>query len=219
MIELNDNEVRVLAAIYEKERTTPEQYPLTLNSLTLACNQKSNRYPLVNFNKETVVKAIESLKDKKLVWESFIPGKRVPKYQHQFSEISNSNEQEEAILVILMLRGPQTVGEIKTRSNRLYNFSTTQEVSELLDKMLTTERSLIKQLPRQSGQKECRFAHLLAGKPQLEINSALPKQELATLAVQDEQKRILNLENEFTNLKDELKDLKNEFNSFRKEFD
>ena len=144
---LNETEVRVLAALVEKESTTPEYYPLSLNALTLACNQKNNRDPVVAYSDDTVSDALDSLRSKKLARSA--AGGRVVKYEHSFLEVLNLGRRELALLCTLMLRGPQTVGELRDRSERMRAFSDLEEVEACLDGMIG--QSLVKRLPRQPG--------------------------------------------------------------------
>src|SRR5215213_4653651 len=161
---LNEVEVRVLGSLVEKQLTTPEYYPLTLNALTNACNQKSNRDPVVSFNEPTVTQAIESLREKNLVYVFYGSTSRVPKYKHMMPEVLRLDEREVALLCVLMLRGPQTLGELKERAGRLAEFTALGEVEETLSSMSVKDSEpLVVKLPRQPGQKEARYAHLLSG--------------------------------------------------------
>ncbi len=161
---LDEVEVRVLGSLVEKQITTPEYYPLTLNALVLACNQKSNRNPVVAYDEETVTRAIESLRGKNLVYVFYGSTSRVPKYKHMMAEIFELSPQEVALMCVLMLRGAQTVGELRGRTDRLYDFSGLEEVEEMLRSLSSKEaQPLVQKLPRQSGQKETRYAHLLSG--------------------------------------------------------
>src|SRR5438132_7636012 len=159
---LNDIEVRVLGALIEKEITTPDYYPLSLNALVAACNQSSNRNPVVHFDEDTVARAADSLREKKLVHLVDRGESRVTKYRHVLYEAMNMGRPAIAVMCVLMLRGPQTIGEIRTRSNRLYDFSSLEEVEITLNSLMSGDPPLIVRLPRQSGQKEVRYAHLLS---------------------------------------------------------
>lgn len=219
MIRLNENEVRVLGALMEKEATTPEYYPMSLNALTSACNQKTNRHPVVSFSDEVVVRALDRLRDAKLVWECSTPGSRVPKYKHQITDCIPLTTAERAALTVIMLRGPQTVGEIRGRSERLHVFQSTAEVEAALDGMSNRgDESLIVQLPRQAGQKESRFMHLLCGPVEVEQIEQAPKPELASLTVQDELNRIMKLEEEVAQLRADIDRFKEEFKAFAVQF-
>src|SRR6266852_3452356 len=151
---LTDAEVRVLGSLIEKEITTPDYYPLSLNALVAACNQSSNRNPVVHFDDDTVARAADSLREKKLVHLVDRSESRVSKYRHVLYEAMNLGRPAIAVMCVLMLRGPQTVGEIRTRSNRLYDFSSLEEVETTLNSLMSGEPPLVARLPRQSGEKE-----------------------------------------------------------------
>ena len=194
---LSDAEVRVLGSLIEKEITTPDYYPLSLNALMAACNQSSNRNPVAHFDESTVARAVESLQEKKMVHLLDRGESRVTKYRHVLYEAMNLGRPAIAVMCVMMLRGPQTVGEIRTRSNRLYNFSSLEEVEITLNSLMSG--ALIVRLPRQSGQKEVRYAHLLSG----EVSFTEPEAE---------PDRIGKLEKE-------VDDLKKQFEQFRKQFE
>ena len=162
-------ETRVLGSLIEKQITTPEYYPLTLNSLTAACNQKNNRNPVTSLTESEVDEALYSLRDKNLAYVFHGSTSRVPKYKHVAPEVLHLTPPELAAMCVLMLSGPQTVGEIRTRGYRLYEFTGLDEVEETLRSLRTRdEEPLVVTLPRQPGQKEARFAHLLSGAPAIE---------------------------------------------------
>ena len=211
-------EVRVLGSLIEKEITTPEYYPLTLNALTNACNQISNRDPVVSFDEKTVVRALESLREKQLVWMVTGVG-RVPKYEHRFTEALKLAEQEAAVLCVLMLRGPQTTGEIRGRTGRLYEFKELEEVELTLQALMGASPPLVVRLPRQPGTKESRHAHLLAGQVQVEEREVAPRMEPATLEVRQENERLARLEEEIAQMRGELSELKQQFVDFKKQFE
>jgi uncharacterized protein len=200
---LDDVEVRVLGSLIEKEITTPDYYPLSLNALTAACNQSSNRNPVMHLDEETVVRATDTLREKKLLHLVHRSDSRVTKYRHVLYEAMNLGRPAIAVMCVLMLRGPQTVGEIRTRSNRLYDFSSLEEVEMTLSGLSSGDSPLVLRLPRQSGQKEVRYAHLLSG----EVRSAEPGPEAEL-----ELDRISRLEKE-------VEDLKQQFQEFRKQFE
>src|SRR6476469_520565 len=157
---LDPVEVRVLGALIEKEATTPEYYPLSLNALVNACNQKSNRFPVVDYDEETVKDAIERLRAKRLAMVIIGSG-RVTKYSQSVSEHLNLGRRELAALCILLLRGPQTLGELKDRADRIFSFGDLEEAERTLDKLAEWPSCpLAKKQPRQPGQKEARYAHL-----------------------------------------------------------
>lgn len=161
---LDPVETRVLGSLVEKDITTPEYYPLTLNALINACNQKSNREPAVSYDEDTVADAIDSLREKHLVGVLTGGSNRVPKYSHRLGERLNLGRRETAILCELMVRGPQTVGELKDRAGRMHRFSDIEEVESCLRGMAEYSGGpLVTQLARQPGRKEARYAHLLSG--------------------------------------------------------
>ncbi|HEX8185988.1 MAG TPA: YceH family protein [Blastocatellia bacterium] len=216
---LSPVEVRVLGSLIEKQITTPEYYPLTLNALTNACNQISNRDPVVSFDEKTVVRALESLREKQLVWMVTGSG-RVPKYEHRLTEALSLAEQEVAVLCVLMLRGPQTAGEIRSRSGRLYEFQELAEVELTLEAMMTAEpQPLVVKLPRQAGMKESRHAHLLAGEVRIEEQEAAPRLEAAAIEVRAENERIARLEEAMESMRQDFTELKQQFLDFRKQFE
>lgn len=158
-------EVRVLGALLEKEATTPEYYPLSLNALVNACNQKSNRDPVVDYDEDTVYDAVNRLREKKLALTVTGSG-RVNKYAQRISESLNLGRRELAVLCALLLRGPQTLGEIKDRSERMFSFADTAETENVLDRLAEwPSNALVRKVARQPGQKEARYVHLLSGEP------------------------------------------------------
>jgi len=210
---LNDIEVRVLGSLMEKSLTTPEYYPLSLNSLTNACNQKSNREPVVNFDETTVVRALDSLREKQLVVLS--SSARVPKYAEIFTSTRKLVTRETALLMVLLLRGPQTQGELRSRTERVYKFVDLEDVETTLEEICAM--GYITKLPRMTGRKEPRYAHLLAGP--VEIEPELPASESATLTVRAENERIAALEDKVGQLRQDFDQLRAEFEKFRKEFE
>lgn len=217
-IELNDNEVRVLGCFIEKEMTTPEYYPLTLNALTAACNQKSNRDPVVAFGETTVVRALDRLRHFGLAMESG-EGVRVSRYRHSLMEKLHLEPEELAVLAELMLRGPQTLGEIRTRAARMHPLESLETVETILTTLTERQPPLVTQFPRQPGQKECRYMHLLAGKPHPDSFAAAPGTEGATQQVRSENARMATLEAEVASLRVEMDALKGELAEFRKQFE
>ena len=209
---LNEVEVRVLGCLMEKEMATPDYYPLSLNALINACNQKSNRQPVVAYDEATVEQAIGSLSEKKFVWRS--DAGRVFKYSESFVKNNNLLTKEAALLCLLCVRGPQTIGELRGRTDRLYKFDDLAEVEYSLANL--TEMGLVTKLPRQPGRKESRFAHLLAGDVQEEV--AMP-QAVQDHAVQPDQDRLAQLEQEVVTLREELQALAQEFANFKTQFD
>lgn len=213
---LNDVEVRVLGCLMEKSMATPEYYPLSLNSLLNACNQKSNREPVVNYGEETVIGAIESLKAQQLVIQS--DAARVAKYEEYFVKRNNLIGKEAALICLLLLRGPQTPGELRGRSERLAKFNDIAEVETKLDDLC--EMGLVAKLPKQPGHKESRFMHLLSGEQQTNQEISQPQavpSRLATEPLIDA--RLEKLEEEVTQLRQELRDLEEAFLTFRKQLE
>ncbi len=216
---LNPVEVRVLGSLVEKQLTTPEYYPLTLNALTNACNQISNRDPVVSYDEQTVVRALDSLRERQLIWMVTGAGSRVPKYEHRLTERFSLAEQETAVLCVLMLRGPQTVGEIRGRTGRMYEFQSLEEVDMTIQSMASAEPPMVVKLPRQAGMKESRFAHLLGGEVTIEEHPEQPQPERARIEVQAENERIAKLESEVASLREELAELKEQYLDFKKQFE
>ena len=218
---LNAAEVRVLGSLIEKQITTPDYYPLTLNALVNACNQLTNRDPVVAFDDQTVVRALDGLRDKRLATMFTGAESRVAKYKHTLTDALLLTPGEVALLCVLMLRGPQTLGELRTRSERLFTFDTMPEVEEALNALAAREpQPLVAKLPRQPGTKESRYGHLLTGAvaPTVAPEQSL-RPEPATLAVRAENERIAKLEQETTELRRELGELKQQFVDFRKQFE
>jgi len=216
---LSLEEVRVVGALIEKQVTTPEYYPLTLNALRQACNQLSNRDPVVAYDERTIVWALESLRDRKLVRVVTTADGRVPKYRHVLDETLGLKSPEMAVMCVLMLRGPQTVGEIRTRTERLYPFSALSFVETTLEDLMTRDVPLVVKLPRQTGRKESRYAHLLSGEVQVaETEDAA--EAMATPATRGEAAgRVARLEEELKAVRAELAELREQFGEFRKQFE
>jgi uncharacterized protein YceH (UPF0502 family) len=219
---LDAAEVRVLGALIEKQITTPDYYPLTLNALTNACNQLTNREPVVSFDEHTVVRALDKLRDKRLATLFTGAESRVAKYKHTLTDAILLTPAEVALLCVLMLRGPQTLGELRTRSERLFTFDNMPEVEETLDALAARQpQALVAKLPRQPGTKEARYAHLLSGPIDTAKLATEPsvRAETATLAVRAENERITKLEEETMALRRELTELRLQFAEFRKQFE
>lgn len=216
---LTEVEARIVGALIEKQLTTPEYYPLTLNALVAACNQKSNRDPVVSYSEETVQKALDDLREKNIVYVFYGSTSRVPKYKHILPKTFELNEAETAVMCVLMLRGAQTLGELRERTGRLYEFSGLGEVSETLDSLLRRDEPLIVKLERQAGQKEARYAHLLSGEvtyiPQAE--KSFSSNQAAAAAAGNE--RVEKLEQELENLRAEFNLFRQSFEDFRKQFE
>ena len=211
---LTDIEVRVLGSLIEKEITTPDYYPLSLNALTNACNQSSNRNPVVHFDEDAVLRATDTLRQKNLLHLVDKSDSRVTKYRHVLYESMNFDRRQIAVMCVLMLRGPQTVGEIRTRTNRLYDFGSLQEVEMALNSLMTREPALVTRLSRQTGQKEVRYAHLLSG----EVAAAESGEEAERVEPAGAD-RLSKLEQASEELRNEVEELKKQFEQFKKQFD
>jgi hypothetical protein len=205
--------VRVLGVLLEKDITTPEYYPMTVNAIVNACNQKSNREPVVNYDEQTVMRTLEALRARALAGVVSGGSYRVPKYSHRFSEVLNLGRRELALMCELMVRGPQTLGELRTRASRMYDFSDLDEVETCLRGLANRSgQPLVKQLQQQPGTKEPRWGHLLSGEPKL---SALPDTQPGATRGD----RIAELEAEVAVLRSEVQELKSQFQEFRQQFE
>ena len=214
---LTETEARILGSLVEKQLTTPEYYPQTLNALTAACNQKSNRDPVVSYDEKTVTYALEHLRDRNLVYVFYGSTSRVPKYKHMVPSVYELEPPETAIICVLMLRGPQTLGEIRGRTERLYDFSSLGEVQETLDSLSRREEPLVIKLPVQPGRKEARFAHLLCGEIDVEAFAAAATSHRSHGGA--DLGRIEKLEEEVSDLRSEVESLRDTFDEFRKQFE
>lgn len=209
--QLDAAEVRVLGSLIEKEIATPEYYPLTLNALVNACNQKSSRDPLVDYDDGTVEEALESLRRKRLAATISGAGMRVPKHRQLLSETLNLGRRELALLCVLMLRGPQTAGELHARTERLHSFTDIEEVESCAQRLMEREPdSLVARLPVQPGRKEPRYAHLLSGEVPVENAAAPPRPR---------EDRFAALESEVGELRREIEQLRQQFEEFRQRFE
>lgn len=214
--ELTEQEVRVLGALVEKSLTTPEYYPMSLHALLAACNQKSSRDPVVSYDEAAVRTALEGLRDKHLVWFVDAAGSRVQKYKHRFQEAFDLSGAEAAALCVLMLRGPQTAGEVRGRSERLHAFADLAEAEKVLEDLgMSEEGPLAVKLPRSPGRKELRYAHTLCGRPQgfeEPAPSLFPQKSPL-------EERVDVLESEVAALRAELETLRAAFGALRKQFE
>jgi uncharacterized protein YceH (UPF0502 family) len=217
---LNDVEARVLGSLVEKQLTTPEYYPLTLNSLTLACNQKNNRTPVTAYDEATVAQALETLREKNLAYVFYGSTSRVPKYKHVLPEVMHLSPPELALICVLLLRGPQTPGELATRGFRLHEFSGLEEVEATLNLLISREPDpLVMRLPRQPGQKEARYAHLLSGEPKLEAFAEGEGSAATSRRRTGDSERVDKLETEVVTLTMEVRKLQQQFEEFKKQFE
>lgn len=215
---LDSVEVRVLGSLIEKEITTPEYYPLTLNALANACNQKSSRDPVVNYDEETVEGAIERLRHRGLAAVVTGAGLRVAKHRELFSEALNLGRRETALLCVLMLRGPQTPGELRTRTERLHPFNDLEEIESVLDHLSSLTPPLVLRLPRLPGTKEARCAHLLSGEPDTGHREAVAPgvaSDPPALRVD----RLAAVEEEVRRIREDIRALEEKFAAFRSQFE
>jgi uncharacterized protein len=214
---LDNQEARTLGALVEKDVTTPDYYPLSLNALVNACNQKNNRDPVMELDEEAVRRALESLQQKRLVGPARGADSRVTKYEHRMQEVFNFTRAETAIICLLLLRGPQTPGELRGRTERLFRFEEICDVLSTLQRLMQREPPLAKALPRQPGTKEARYAHLFCG--DIEGNTEIiPSRSLAPLQAAEPDGRMHRLEEELASLRQRVSDLETTFIEFRKQF-
>ncbi|HEV8182766.1 MAG TPA: YceH family protein, partial [Candidatus Angelobacter sp.] len=200
---LNPAEARVLGALVEKDIITPDYYPLSLNALINACNQKNNREPVTNFDEETVRLALRNLSDKRLAGPAGGADGRVTKYEHRLQEVFNFTRPETAILCVLLLRGPQTPGELRGRTERMHRFEDLDEVLSGLQQLMRREPPLAKALGRRPGTKEIRYAHLLSG----DVEAWEPPAESASTSGSADAERIIQLEEQVAALRNEIAEL------------
>lgn len=214
---LNEKETRILGCLIEKEMTTPEYYPLSLNALTNACNQKSNRNPVVSYDEQTVVQGVDSLRSKGLARETHSSSSRVPKYAHAFLDRFDLSRQEVALLCEMLLRGPQTPGELRTRAGRMSPFNSLEEVMNLLTGLIEHTPPLIKRLPRELGRKEQRYIHLFSG--DITLNQDTPEETIESpgerISIDD---RVRKLEEEVSQLRSKLEEVRKTLADFKTQF-
>jgi uncharacterized protein YceH (UPF0502 family) len=214
---LDEIEARVLGSLLEKDITTPDYYPLSVNALTNACNQKNNRDPVMNLDEDSIRKALRTLNEKGLAGSAGGADSRVPKYEHRLQEAFNFTRPELAIICVLLLRGPQTPGELRGRTDRMYRFEELTDVLAALDHLMKRDPPLVKMLPRQPGTKESRYAHLFCGavpgwEPPAEPSVVAPRSSA-------EGDSIRRLESEVAALRSELAELRQRMEDFRKQFE
>lgn len=206
-------EIRILGSLIEKELTTPEYYPLSVNALTNACNQKNNRDPVTTYDEITISNEVESMKDKVLVGKVLGIGNRVPKFRHLLGQAYSLYESEIPLLAVMMLRGPQTIGELRSRSAPMKEYPSLEVVEEVISRLIHRETPLVRQLPKQAGQKDFRYVHLLGGEPDLSVY----QQETKTSHSDTDKVKVL--EDQIAELRTELDQLKTQFADFRKQFE
>jgi uncharacterized protein len=217
---LSEAEARVLGSLIEKELTTPEYYPLSLNALVHACNQKSNRDPFMSLDEDAVRQALRALEKNGLAGPADNMESRVSKFEHRLQEAYNFTRHEVAILCELLLRGPQTPGELRNRADRMHKFEDLGIVQSTLQRLMKREPPLVKILPKQPGTKEARYAHLLCGdvagwEPAPESGVA----SISTTSGNQNGERITRLEEEVAGLREQVADLKQQLAAFRKQFE
>lgn len=216
-IKLTETEVRVLGSLIEKDITTPEYYPLSLNALINACNQKSNRDPVMQLDEDAVRDALEGLQEQRLAGPARGADSRVTKYEQRMQEVFNFTRAETAILCVLLLRGAQTPGELRGRAERLHRFETLDDVQSALHKLMQREPPLAKVLQRQPGTKESRYVHLMAGDV---VEAEVPAHHAAALEHNSaDAERISRLEEEVAELRRELGEVKDQLQRFRRQFE
>jgi len=216
-IKLTEKEVRVLGSLIEKDITTPEYYPLSLNALVNACNQKTNRDPVMQLGEDRVREALEGLQQQRMAGPARGADSRVTKYEQRLQEVFNFTRPEIAVLCVLLLRGPQTPGELRGRAERMHRFEALDDVQSALQKLMQREPPLAKVLPRQPGTKESRYAHLLAGDI-VELESPVHANAAVERSLADAE-RISQLEDEVAELRREVGEIKDQLERFRKQFE
>src|SRR5260370_12482926 len=214
-IVLNEMEARVLGALLEKEITTPDYYPLSLNALVNACNQKSNRDPVMNLQEEAVREGLRVLQDNSLARSVSAADSRVTKYEHRLQEAFNFDRREAAIFCELLLRGPQTPGELRSRAERMHHFDDLNEVQSALQRLMNREPALVKVLARQPGTKESRYVHLLSG--DVQPASSPGGHEAPAVRGRENSDKVFPFESDVAQLREQLSDLKQQFAALRKQ--
>jgi uncharacterized protein len=233
-VTLTEIETRVLGSLIEKDITTPDYYPLSLNALVNACNQKNNRDPVMTLDESSVREALDTLQEKRLAGPAGGADSRVTKFEHRLQEVFNFDRREIAVLCVLLLRGPQTFGELRSRTDRMYHFEALEDVVSTLDRLAQREPPLARVLPRQPGTKESRYMHLFSGEPPAtevagttnapgaanvagaNVARALPP---ATAVGESTASRLATLEEEVTRLRTELSEVQQQLAAFRKQFE
>src|SRR5215475_2859056 len=216
-LELTDVEVRVLGSLVEKDITTPDYYPLSLNALVNASNQKNNRDPVMTLDEDRVRQALGSLSDRRLAGPAAGADSRVTKYEHRLQEAFNFDRRETALLCVLFLRGPQTPGELRGRSERMYRFESLEDVQSVLERLMHREPPLVRMLARQPGTKESRYRHLFSP-PASEDFPVAPADHSATSSGGRIEDRLAAVEQEASSLRREIDELRGELREFKKQF-
>ena len=212
-------ETRVLGALIEKDITTPDYYPLSLNALVNACNQKNNRDPVMTLDEAAVRGALATLQERRMAGPAGGADSRVTKYEHRLQEVFNFDRREIAIVCVLLLRGAQTPGELRGRTDRMYRFEALDDVVSTLDRLGQRESPLVRALARQPGTKEIRYMHLFSGEPPEHLMQAPVARPSPTMADDSNSERIAALEQEVSSLRTELTEVQQQLASFRKQFE
>jgi uncharacterized protein len=219
---LTEIETRVLGSLIEKDITTPDYYPLSLNALVNACNQKNNRDPVTTLDEESVRQALGTLQEKRLAGPASGADSRVTKFEHRLQEVFNFDRREIAVVCVLLLRGPQTPGELRSRTDRMYHFEALDDVISTLDRLAQREPPLARVLPRQPGTKESRYTHLFSGEPPADpaeatnVGRTLLSAAASTNSAGD---RLTALEEEVSRLRQDLSEVQQQLAAFRKQFE
>lgn len=214
--ELDTVEVRVLGSLIEKDITTPDYYPLSLNALVNACNQKNNRDPVLSLDEDAVRRALSSLAEKRLAGPVSGADSRVTKYEHRLQEVFNFDRREIALIAVLLLRGPQTQGELRGRSERMYRFESLEDVERTLERLMRRDPPLVCMLPRLAGTKESRYMHLFSGEAPAMAEQAPPRSPSRAAVGDDE--RVARLESDVASLKTQVEDLRRQLADFIEQF-
>ncbi len=214
---LTEIETRVLGSLIEKDITTPDYYPLSLNALVNACNQKNNRDPVMALDEETVRQALATLQEKRLAGPASGADSRVTKFEHRLQEVFNFDRREIAVICVLLLRGPQTPGELRSRTDRMYHFEALDDIVSTLDRLAQREPPLARLLPRQPGTKESRYTHLFSGEvPETDLGRAPSPAYAASGSTSD---RLKTLEEEVARLRQDLSHVQQQLAAFRRQFE
>ena len=219
---LTEIETRVLGSLIEKDITTPDYYPLSLNALVNACNQKNNRDPVMTLDEAAVRDALSTLQEKRLAGPASGADSRVTKYEHRLQEVFNFDRREIAVLCVLLLRGPQTPGELRTRTERMYHFEALDDIVSTLDRLAQREPPLARILPRQPGTKESRYTHLFSGEPPQQPSVERAPPPASTYSASNAfagNDRLSQLEAEVSRLRAELSEVQQQLATFRKQFE
>jgi uncharacterized protein len=218
-LQLSEIEVRVLGSLIEKDITTPDYYPLSLNALVNACNQKNNRDPVMDLDESSVREALSSLREKRLAGPAGGADSRVTKYEHRLQEVFNFDRREIALICVLLLRGPQTPGELRGRAERMYRFESLDDVQSALQRLMDRQPALVAVLSRQPGTKESRYTHLFSGEyiPQPATTPTRSTSDFSG-SDNDNKQRIAGLEAAVASLKSEVEELRRLFSEFAGQF-